>query len=111
MKYLLIPVVLITSAVLTAHAAQATKTVTIGGVSASTCGKWSALRHDHASTGHEQWILGYLSGAADNASDRVNPLERLDYFAITSWMDNYCKAHPLDDMLKAARSFEKEHPR
>jgi len=96
---------------LAANQTEAAKTVTVGGVSAASCGVWMATRRDHSASGHEQWILGYLSGAADNTSGRVNPLERLDYYAVTAWMDNYCQAHPLDDMLKAGRSFIVAHPR
>ena len=112
MKRALILAILMTpAALLGSPPAEAAKTVTVGGVSASTCGKWTAVRRENAATAHEQWILGYLSGAADNASGRVDPLDRLDFYAITSWMDKYCRAHPLDDMLKAGRSFITEHPR
>jgi hypothetical protein len=55
--------------------------------------------------------LGYLSGTADNVGGNIDPLRQPDFFAVSAWIDNYCQSRPLDDMLKAERSFIAAHPR
>jgi hypothetical protein len=39
-----------------------------------------------------------------------NPLNGLDGDAVFAWIDNYCRAHPLDSIVKATEAFDAEHP-
>ena len=83
----------------------------IAGLGTVSCGAWTTARHDKGAWGYEQWVFGYLSGTADNLGGAVDPLRGLDKQAVWSWMDNYCRAHPLEKIYKASRVFLKEHPR
>lgn len=69
------------------------------------CGAWlastSAMRY-----GRGAWVLGYLSRAAHAyPGDLLAPL---DSDAVTAWLDNYCRAHPLEDLAAAASTLEGE---
>ena len=65
------------------------------------CGEW-ITKH---SVAHKSWLLGYISAS----SSYVDSYENKDpYSKITSaeqiflWMDNYCKANPLNDVRAGA---------
>ena len=45
---------------------------------------------------YKEWLLGYLSGLA--SSSGVNILGDKDEESIYLWIDNYCKANPLDTL-------------
>ena len=45
----------------------------------------------------------------DRSDPKVNRgSHRIDADAISAWMDNYCQAHPLDSIAKAADQFTLE---
>jgi hypothetical protein len=68
---------------------------------ASTCGTWTAERKSSTQwVPAGNWVLGFMSGAA-SALDR-DLLDGLDSEAILGWMDNYCRAHPLDKIAVGA---------
>lgn len=50
----------------------------------------------------EAWLLGYLSGFAIGTGKDV--LNETHPKSVSLWMDNYCKANPLDPVSKGARS-------
>src|SRR5713101_6780211 len=60
------------------------------------CGTWvqerSLAQHPKRAQA-EAWIVGYLSGV-NNSGTGSDMLLGLDE-AIYSWMDNYCRSHPL----------------
>ena len=73
----------------------------LGKGTASTCGTWTAERKSSTqwlSAGN--WVLGFMSGPA-SALDR-DLLGGLDSEAVMGWMDNYCRAHPLDQIAVGA---------
>jgi hypothetical protein len=70
----------------------------------------------------ENWVGGYLSHANlvghPNVPDDPNIpdiLIGLDRDGVKAWIDNYCSAHPLDQVSAAAGALEQElknrHPR
>lgn len=66
------------------------------------CGAWAA---DQRSNGNiamldDQWVLGFLSGVAASRGD--DPLAGVDPKAVLRRVDDYCAAHPSDDMTAAA---------
>ena len=75
------------------------------GQGTAACGFWTASRHDGAASNVEQWVLGFLSGIANATHGRVDPLHKTDDQAVWSWIDNYCKGHPLDLIVNAAGKF------
>lgn len=79
----------------------------------SSCGTWTAEQQQPDSVlaiMDVQWIFGFLSGVGWVAPSGVDPLGGLDGYAVTEWIDNYCRAHPLDNMIKAAAEFVYAHP-
>ncbi|TAM51220.1 MAG: hypothetical protein EPN57_18375 [Paraburkholderia sp.] len=69
----------------------------------STCGTWTAERKTSTQWfSAANWVLGFMSGAA-SALDR-DLLDGLDSNAVLGWMDNYCRAHPLDQIADGATS-------
>jgi hypothetical protein len=82
----------------------------------SSCGGWTWYRDHGPEDDSEAWVLGYLSGAAFGTWSglnpiRLDPLKGVDGAAVFAWIDNYCRAHPLDPFEKAVIAFVKEHPR
>ena len=72
------------------------------GQGTAACGFWTGSRHHAVASNVEQWTLGFLSGVADAAHGRLDPLHKTDDQAVWNWIDNYCKAHPLDLIANAA---------
>lgn len=61
------------------------------------CGQWIA-------NPNKTWVAGYLSGlnsaVVKKSYDPLDQLGSLDQAVL--WIDNYCKANPLDRTIKAA---------
>jgi hypothetical protein len=93
-----------------AEAAQPGKYNLIGSGTIS-CGTWTASRREGRALLPEQWILGFLSGIGYESEGGDNPLNGVDANAVWAWMDNYCRANPLDDVAKAGAAFVAIHPR
>lgn len=86
------------------------------GMGNSSCGTWISARPHGSSSwqslGFEQWVLGFLTGiSAMGFMTKLDPLNGVDGEAIWAWMDNYCKAHPLENIGNAAIDFVGAHPR
>lgn len=83
--------------------AQQVRTI---GAGLETCGKWTQDRGANtleAKIGWSQashWVSGYLSGVF--LSLEFDPLKNTDGPAILGWLDNYCRAHPLDTISQAS---------
>ena len=56
--------------------------------------------------GGEAWVLGFSSGVGS-----VGFENRVDAQGVGGWIDNYCQAHPLDVIAKAASAFVSAYPR
>jgi hypothetical protein len=83
------------------------------GAGIQSCGTWRTQdRQSSSSIAVVQWVLGYISSAntfaprtylTPNEQEKVpDVLRGLDANAIITWMDNYCREHPLDQISTAA---------
>lgn len=75
----------------------------------SSCGSWVSEKDATVKSYQKGWILGFLSGLSSGAD--INPLKKTDAYSIFLWIDNYCKANPLKDLVDAANGlvFELEY--
>jgi hypothetical protein len=89
--------------VLSCNTARANKFVIGSGV--ETCGGWTRS-NPGMKTQRIAWVLGFLSGV--NFVVEPDILKGPDAAAIEGWMDNYCRQHPLDTMVKAASDLSVE---
>jgi hypothetical protein len=75
------------------------------------CGAWTEARQQNAAELPEHWLLGYLSGIGSESVSGTDPLKSMDAEAVFAWVDNYCRAHPLDTIERAGGSFARQHRR
>jgi hypothetical protein len=74
---------------------------TIIGIGADSCGTWTADRNNRNQVITDtQWVLGYVAGMGFLSGKDL--LSGLDYGAVVSWVNNYCEAHPLEQVADAA---------
>jgi hypothetical protein len=75
-----------------------------------TCGVWLTARANHQSQFLEGWVAGYLSGVnvGYGAVGFRDALATTDALSAYIWVDTWCRAHPLDNVLKAANSLAEE---
>jgi hypothetical protein len=67
----------------------------------NSCGEWLEERAaSHGNQAYEGWILGFLTGT--NAFSDEDFLEQTDSRSVWAWVDNYCRAQPLDSLATAA---------
>ena len=79
-----------------------------------TCADWKTDRRAPSITkvADEAWILGFLSGVGSTGYLQQNPLRGVaNSNVIFIWVDNYCRAHPDEDIEKAGEAFVRQHPR
>jgi hypothetical protein len=88
--------------------APATATTMFGGE--WTCGVWLNARAKRQSQYMEGWVAGYLSGTnvAYDALGFRDTLANADALSAYVWIDSWCKANPLDNVLKAANGLAEE---
>lgn len=77
------------------------------------CGDWVESRQSHPSTAelaNKSWLMGYMTGMADGLPSEVAPnlLGETDGDSLVVWMDNYCKAHPLENVLLGGQELTTE---
>jgi hypothetical protein len=110
---------ILAAALLISSAAEAADFSFIG-TGHSSCGSWTASRRTGQASLPEQWILGFLSGVGDVSASNANavggvterdPLNGVDAQAVWAWVDNYCRANPLDKVVRAGEAFVAAHPR
>lgn len=70
------------------------------GAGIESCGKWLEYRKSDNWYTNGQWVLGWVSAAGYYGSS----LRKTDSAAISSWIDNYCAANPLEDLDTASRA-------
>jgi hypothetical protein len=83
----------------------------IMGAGLELCGAWTEARQQNKAEVPEHWLLGYLSGIASESVSGTDPLNGMDAEAVFAWVDNYCRAHPLDTIERAGGSFARQHRR
>jgi hypothetical protein len=101
--------VAIAGAVLTpalGRAATSPLNYTILGAGNLSCGSWKAHRssHDAYEATMESWVLGFVT--SQNVWETILHHPEMsvntDADGIFGWIDNYCAAHPLDNLASAA---------
>ncbi len=67
-----------------------------------TCGAWVHEREIKSplNSYYEGWMLGFMSGVAQMSG--TDFLKVTDNKSIYLWMDNYCKSHPLKNVVSGA---------
>jgi hypothetical protein len=79
------------------------KPVLILGEGTETCGSWLQYRsRAPMSFVQEAWVRGFLTGMNAAQSEKNDVGKGSDPAAENLWMDNYCRAHPLDTVYTAA---------
>ena len=75
----------------------------------ASCGTWStAAQNDEAAQqALRLWVQGFLSGA-NITSTEEDFLFGVDPDTVTTWMNNYCQAHPLDGLMVAVVTLLRE---
>ena len=76
--------------------------VTAAEFGAPSCGEWVAHREksDTLALGNAYWLQGFMAGlAAGSGKDFLNGA---DNAAFNGWMDKYCQANPLRDLVSGA---------
>ena len=76
----------------------------------NSCGAWTAARSSGgAASTREAWVLGFLSGynrfsmQSDGAVADAAGIE-----GVKAWIDNYCRANPLDSLTRATFALIRE---
>jgi hypothetical protein len=90
---------IIASLVIAALWAGTANAVTAIGLGIESCGSWTEARRTRASFGHQQWVVGFISGVAGALSNDL--FEGKDAEGVWGWLDNYCRAHPLEILAVA----------
>ena len=92
-------------ALLSAVPGRAASEYVILGAGSRPCGSWLQVRTQALpdSAVLQSWVLGYVTSVNANflnASPDVTQGANPD--VLFSWIDNYCAAHPLDSLARAA---------
>jgi hypothetical protein len=99
--------------------AKAGDTFAVTGVGQFSCGHWLENKPtrpigEYASADNilgvmdTQWVLGFLSAFNRYGDGSGNVMQGTDNSGIYAWIDNYCAAHPLDSIVKAAMALVEE---
>jgi hypothetical protein len=91
--------------------AQASDYHAMGVGVAVSCGAWVERRKTQSGAAVEQaWVLGYVSAsnATIVAMGQNDVLAGVDVPAISAWLDNYCRQHPLEKLAKATDALVSE---
>lgn len=110
LRTFLSPLVLALVPAMLGHAcgARAAQTAYIILGPSASCGEWTEYRSRGAigEVPTASWVLGYLSGRA--ISSIGDPLKNTDVPSVLLWIDNYCKANPLNKTPDAADALIQE---
>jgi hypothetical protein len=89
---------------LPAHAEEAT----VFGHGLVSCGKWTEARRTTTGQGlYIQWLAGFLSGL-NIESKGPDVLNGQGFDALMAWVDNFCRANPLEPIATAGFALMKE---
>jgi hypothetical protein len=91
------------------------------GVGGRSCGTWTAERSksdtpnpdipgSDGALAESAWVFGFLSGIGFVAQNGDDPVDDTDADAALSWVDDWCRAHPVDTIADAAATFYFAHP-
>jgi len=76
--------------------AQAQRPAKIYGHGLLTCGRWTAARSDGGDPVEKQDMTVWADGYVSAISVHDPHLRETDVAGMESWLDNYCREHPLD---------------
>ena len=71
------------------------------GIGMKSCGSWVEARNKEDFYSEGQWVLGYLTAYGYYGTEH---LKEVDSGAILTFMDNYCREKPLDDIEIGAQA-------
>lgn len=76
------------------------------------CGAWTAARTtrlDGVAAQYEKWALGFESGLnLARSAARGDVLRGADTEGVLSWVDQFCREHPLDTLSVAVVDLDRE---
>lgn len=79
--------------------------VMVYGAGTDSCGQWTEHRRTTGNIMADvelSWALGFLGGVMDVASVNLKMhFKNVDDDAVAGWLDNYCRAHPLEPLFRA----------
>jgi hypothetical protein len=79
----------------TAILSASTPALALSTIGDMTCPKWTSNRADPTTAVQSRsWLLGFMTGLA--ITSQTDVLQYTDAESVGLWMDNYCRAHPLD---------------
>lgn len=82
------------------------------GEGTTTCGTWINSRREQPQRvlPEASWLLGYITASAKSDSARTGRkiARGINGAATDHWLDNYCAAHPLDNIETAATALVAE---
>ena len=81
--------------------------ITVMGLVPNSCGTWTQVRSTRETQAYQSWVLGFLSGA-NLAFGNPDFLAGVDTNAVHAWIDNYCRAKPLDGLPMAVQALTNE---
>jgi hypothetical protein len=75
----------------------------IVGFGSRSCGYWTQVRTSPGASraGPETWVAGFVSGMNQDPT-HLDALDETDYDGLMAWIDNDCKAYPLQQIADAA---------
>jgi hypothetical protein len=78
----------------------------IWGWGSESCGSWSAAAQrgtsDPKRVAYKAWLTGYVTAANLNRVLADRPDFTPDGEGMVGWVDNYCRAHPLETIADAS---------
>ena len=68
------------------------------------CGTWLRERHARSPRLHlyEIWVVKYIAGGDWADIPRPDFFAKVDAEGMLGWVDNYCRAHPINNVQRAA---------
>jgi len=81
------------------------------GEGTTSCGEWLDKRHQDAARvlPEAAWLLGFVTAASQyHVAGARNIADGLNGSGVDHWVDNYCGAHPLDNIDAAATALVNE---
>jgi hypothetical protein len=89
---------------------QAQDSYQIFGPGVGTCSSWTEARRTGGAPQRiaSAWVLGYLTAYNEFVAADGNVAPGADSEAVLGWIDNYCGAHPQDNLALATRSLVDE---
>jgi hypothetical protein len=103
---------MISTALATVVAVATLPTYAIHGAGTQSCGTWTSSRsaHDILEAPLENWVEGFITGINFTRQIRgySDLLAGTDQNGAFAWVDNYCSAHPLDNVSDATANLVTE---